>query len=56
MIASLLQSSHLFAIFLVAFFILGPKEVPELSKGPAQGIRSFKDGHQGNGAPGHAKR
>jgi len=55
MIESLLQPSHLLAILLVAFFIFGSKEVPELGKGPAQGIRSFKDGHQGNGAPGRAK-
>ena len=44
MIEGLLQPSHLLIILLVAFFVFGPKKLPELGKGLAQGIRSFKDG------------
>jgi sec-independent protein translocase protein TatA len=34
----------LLLIVLVALFVFGPKKLPELGKGLAQGIRSFKDG------------
>jgi sec-independent protein translocase protein TatA len=44
MIEGLLQPSHLLLIFAVALFVFGPKKLPELGKGLAQGIRSFKDG------------
>jgi sec-independent protein translocase protein TatA len=44
MIEGLLQPSHLLLILLVAFFVFGPKKLPELGKGLAQGIRSFRDG------------
>jgi len=44
MIEGLLRPSHLLLIFLVAFFVFGPKKLPELGKGLAQGIRSLKDG------------
>lgn len=44
MIEGLLRPSHLLVIFLVALFVFGPKKLPELGKGLAQGIRSFKDG------------
>ncbi|MBV8865089.1 MAG: twin-arginine translocase TatA/TatE family subunit [Acidobacteriaceae bacterium] len=44
MIEGLLQPTHLLLILLVAFFVFGPKKLPELGKGLAQGIRSFKDG------------
>jgi sec-independent protein translocase protein TatA len=44
MIEGLLQPSHLLLILLVAFFAFGAKKLPELGKGLAQGIRSFKDG------------
>jgi sec-independent protein translocase protein TatA len=44
MMEGLLQPMHLLLILLVAFFVLGPKKLPELGKGLAQGIRSFKDG------------
>jgi sec-independent protein translocase protein TatA len=44
MIEGLLRPSHLLLIFLVALFVFGPKKLPELGKGLAQGIRSFKDG------------
>jgi sec-independent protein translocase protein TatA len=44
MIEGLLQPTHLLLILLVALFVFGPKKLPELGKGLAQGIRSFKDG------------
>ena len=44
MIEGLLQPSHLLLILVVAFFVFGPKKLPELGKGLAQGIRSFRDG------------
>jgi sec-independent protein translocase protein TatA len=44
MLEGLLQPTHLLLILLVAFFIFGAKKLPELGKGLAQGIRSFKDG------------
>ncbi len=44
MIEGLLQPTHLLIIFVVALFVFGPKKLPELGKGLAQGIRSFKDG------------
>jgi sec-independent protein translocase protein TatA len=44
MIEGLLRPNHLLLILLVALFIFGPKKLPELGKGLAQGIRSFKDG------------
>jgi sec-independent protein translocase protein TatA len=44
MIEGLLRPSHLLLVFVVAVFVFGPKKLPELGKGLAQGIRSFKDG------------
>jgi sec-independent protein translocase protein TatA len=44
MIEGLLQPTHLLLILFVALFVFGPKKLPELGKGLAQGIRSFKDG------------
>jgi sec-independent protein translocase protein TatA len=44
MIEGLLRPNHLLLILLVALFVFGPKKLPELGKGLAQGIRSFKDG------------
>ena len=44
MIEGLLQPTHLLLILIVAFFVFGPKKLPELGKGLAQGIRSFRDG------------
>jgi sec-independent protein translocase protein TatA len=44
MIEGLLRPSHLLLIVLLALFVFGPKKLPELGKGLAQGIRSFKDG------------
>ena len=44
MIEGLLRPSHLLLILIVALFVFGQKKLPELGKGLAQGIRSFKDG------------
>ncbi len=44
MIEGLLRPTHLLVIFIVALFVFGPKKLPELGKGLAQGIRSFRDG------------
>ena len=44
MIEGLLQPTHLLLILIVAVLVFGPKKLPELGKGLAQGIRSFKDG------------
>jgi sec-independent protein translocase protein TatA len=43
MIEDLLQPRHLLIILAVALFLFGPKKLPELGKGLAQGIRGFKD-------------
>lgn len=43
MIEDLLQPRHLLVILVIAIVFFGPKKLPELGKGLAQGIRSFKD-------------
>jgi sec-independent protein translocase protein TatA len=43
MIEDLLQPRHLLVILAVALLFFGPSKLPELGKGLAQGIRSFKD-------------
>lgn len=43
MIEDLLQPRHLLLILAVALLFFGPSKLPELGKGLAQGIRSFKD-------------
>jgi sec-independent protein translocase protein TatA len=44
MIEGLFQPMHLVVILAVALFFFGPKKLPELGKGIAEGIRSFKSG------------
>jgi sec-independent protein translocase protein TatA len=44
MIEGLFQPQHLLVILVVALFVFGPKKLPELGKGLAQGIKSFKEG------------
>lgn len=44
MIEGLLQPTHLLIILAVAVFVMGPKKLPELGKGLAEGIRSFQKG------------
>ncbi len=48
MIEDLLQPRHLLVILAIAILLWGPKKLPELGKGLAQGIRSFKDGLKGS--------
>ena len=43
MIEDLLQPRHLIVILVIAVLFFGPQKLPELGKGLAQGIRSFKD-------------
>ncbi|MGB7623794.1 MAG: twin-arginine translocase TatA/TatE family subunit [Terriglobia bacterium] len=44
----LLQPMHLLVIIGIAFFIFGPKKIPELGKGLGEGIRGFKQALSGN--------
>ena len=43
MIEDLLQPRHLLVILGIAILMFGPKKLPELGKGLAEGIRGFKD-------------
>ena len=43
MIEEILQPRHLFVILAVALSLFGPKKLPELGKGLAEGIRGFKN-------------
>jgi sec-independent protein translocase protein TatA len=43
MIEGLLQPSHLLVILALAILCFGPKKLPELGTGLAQGIRGFKE-------------
>ena len=43
MIEGLLQPRHLLVILVGALFLFGPKKLPELGKGLADGIRGFKN-------------
>ncbi|MGA3042517.1 MAG: twin-arginine translocase TatA/TatE family subunit [Bryobacteraceae bacterium] len=47
MIEDLLRPQHLIWIVLLAVLFFGPQKLPELGKGLAQGIRSFKDSLKG---------
>ncbi len=47
MFEGLLQPMHLLVILVVGLFVFGPKKLPELGKGLAQGIRGFKDALNG---------
>ena len=44
MLEGLFQPMHLVVIFFIALLVFGPKKLPELGKGLAEGIRGFKDG------------
>jgi len=44
----LLQPMHLLVIIGIAFFVFGPKKIPELGKGLGEGIRGFKQALNGN--------
>jgi sec-independent protein translocase protein TatA len=47
MIEDLLQPRHLLIILAIALLMFGPKKLPELGKGLAEGIRGFKDAIKG---------
>ncbi len=42
MFEGLLQPTHLLIILVVGLFVFGPKKLPEIGKGLAEGIRGFK--------------
>ena len=44
MIEGLLQPTHLLVILAVAVLVFGPKKLPDLGRGLAEGIKSFKEG------------
>jgi sec-independent protein translocase protein TatA len=46
----LFQPMHLLVILIVGLFVFGPKKLPELGKGLAEGIRGFKDAIKENTA------
>ena len=54
MFEGLLQPTHLIVIFVAGLFLLGPKKLPELGKGLAEGIRGFKDAMNGGDKPDHS--
>jgi sec-independent protein translocase protein TatA len=43
MIESLLRPQHLLLILAIGLLFFGPKKLPEIGKGLAEGIRGFKD-------------
>jgi len=51
MIEDLLRPQHLLLILGIGLLFFGPKKLPELGKGLAQGIRSFKDSLKGPDVP-----
>lgn len=51
MIEDLLQPRHLLVILGIALLMFGPKKLPELGKGLAEGIRGFKDAIKGPEPP-----
>lgn len=42
MFEGLLQPTHLLIILVVGLFVFGPKKLPGIGKGLAEGIRGFK--------------
>jgi sec-independent protein translocase protein TatA len=51
MIENLLQPQHLLLVLIVGLFVFGPKKLPELGKGLAEGIRNFKRAINDTGGP-----
>jgi sec-independent protein translocase protein TatA len=56
MIEGLFQPMHLLLILLVGVLFFGPKKLPELGKGLAEGIRSFKDAINSTGTTGDSDK
>ena len=54
MFEGLLERTHLIAIFVAGLFLLGPKKLPELGKGLAEGIRGFKEALNSGEKPDHS--
>jgi sec-independent protein translocase protein TatA len=54
MFEGLLQPTHLIVIFVAGLFLLGPKKLPELGKGLAEGIRGFKEALSSGEKPDHS--
>ena len=50
MFEGILQPQHLLVILVVGLFVFGPKKLPELGKGLAEGIRNFKKAINDTGA------
>jgi len=51
MFEGILQPQHLLVILIVGLFVFGPKKLPELGKGLAEGIRNFKKAINDTSAP-----
>ncbi|MGA2184735.1 MAG: twin-arginine translocase TatA/TatE family subunit [Bryobacteraceae bacterium] len=51
MFEGILQPQHLLLILVVGLFLFGPKKLPELGKGLAEGIRNFKKAISDTGGP-----
>ncbi len=51
MFEGLLQPMHLLVVFGIALLVFGPKKLPELGKGLAEGIRGFKSAIKGEEKP-----
>ena len=51
MFEGILQPQHLLLILVVGLFVFGPKKLPELGKGLAEGIRNFKKAVSDPGTP-----
>ena len=51
MFEGILQPQHLLVILVVGLLVLGPKKLPELGKGLAEGIRNFKKAINDTGGP-----
>lgn len=49
MFEGLFQPTHLLVILGLCVLIFGPKKLPELGKGLAEGIRGFRDGMKDDG-------
>jgi sec-independent protein translocase protein TatA len=54
MFEGLLQPTHLIVILVAGLFLLGPRKLPELGKGLAEGIRGFKDALNSGEKPEHS--
>jgi sec-independent protein translocase protein TatA len=50
MLEGLFQPMHLLIIFAIALLVFGPKKLPELGKGIAEGVRGFKSAIRGDEA------